>query len=116
MEVVMGIFPTCWELEAMDGRNAEDGAEDNNGDMYVRYVYGSLCMAHCASSLTFHRDDFSIRVPHSEMALGFKENDSRARVSSKVSRRVSTGAPSLLRGIAQIFGQIHGRICTLIGG
>ena len=72
MEVVMGIFPTCWELEAMDGRNA-DGAEDANGDIYVRYVYGSLGDM-CASSLTFHRYVFIIRpgVPHSEMALGFK--------------------------------------------
>ena len=51
MEVVMGIFPTCWELEAMDGRNA-DGAEDAIGDMYVRYVYGSLGDM-CALSLTF---------------------------------------------------------------
>jgi hypothetical protein len=74
MEVVMGTFPTCWELEAMDGRNAEDGAEDENGDMYVRYVYESLC-SNCASSLIFHRHVFSIRVPHSEMALGFEGDD-----------------------------------------
>ena len=47
MEVVMGTFPTCWELEAMDGRNAEDGAEDDNGDMYFRYVYASLHVALC---------------------------------------------------------------------
>ena len=77
----MGIFPTCWELESMDGRNAEDGAEGNNGDMYVRYVYGSLCMVHYASSFTFHRYGFSIRVPHSEMVLGFVENNHRATVS-----------------------------------
>ena len=47
MEVVMGTFPTCWELEAMDGRNAEDGAEqgaeDENVDIYVRYVCLSAC-------------------------------------------------------------------------
>ena len=64
----------------MDGRNV-DGAEDEIRDMYVRYVYGSLCMSHCASSLTLHRYVFSIRVPHSEMALGFMENDHRALVS-----------------------------------
>jgi len=54
MEVVMGTFPTCWELEAMPNYaegGAEQGAEDENGDIYVR-----------------------IRVPHSEMALGFKED------------------------------------------
>ena len=81
MEVVMGIFPTCWELEAMDGRNA-DGAEDAIGDMYVRYVYGSLGEM-CVLSLTFRRYVFSIRpgVPHSDMALGFKENEQRVLVN-----------------------------------
>ena len=43
MEVVMGTFPTCWDLEAMDGRNAEDGADDENGDMYFRYVCACCC-------------------------------------------------------------------------
>jgi hypothetical protein len=39
-EVVTGDFPTCWELEVMDNgyRSAEVGAEDENGDVYVRYV------------------------------------------------------------------------------
>jgi hypothetical protein len=38
----MESFPTCWEVEVMHngnkGRNAEDGAEDDNekGDVYVR--------------------------------------------------------------------------------
>jgi hypothetical protein len=37
-EVVTETFPTCWEVEVMDnGRNAEDGAEDDEkGDVYVR--------------------------------------------------------------------------------
>ena len=38
MEVFMGAFPTCWELEAVDNRNVEDGAEHENRDVYVRYV------------------------------------------------------------------------------
>jgi hypothetical protein len=39
-EVVTGTFPTCWELEIMDNgnRNAEGGAEHEDGDVYVRYV------------------------------------------------------------------------------
>ena len=39
-EVVTDTFPTCWEVEVMlndsKGKNAEDDAEDDEGDMYVR--------------------------------------------------------------------------------
>jgi hypothetical protein len=54
-EVVTGGFPTCWELDVMynGNRTAEDGIEDENGDVYVRYVYA--CRAARASSLTFYR-------------------------------------------------------------
>jgi hypothetical protein len=38
VEVSMGGFPTCLELEAMDNRNAEDGAKHEERDVYVRYV------------------------------------------------------------------------------
>jgi hypothetical protein len=48
VEVVTGDFPTCWEMEVMDNGRAEDG-EDENEDVYTR-----------------------IRLPRSEMALGFK--------------------------------------------
>jgi len=40
VEVVTGDFPTCWEMEVMDNGNAE-GGEDENGDVYARYVDGS---------------------------------------------------------------------------
>jgi hypothetical protein len=69
-------------------RNAEDGPEDEIGDVYVRYV-GNLL--HCravrgvASSLTFRRRRRRrrrrIRLPHSEMALSFKGNYAGAPVS-----------------------------------
>ncbi|KAH9995246.1 hypothetical protein BJV77DRAFT_942970 [Russula vinacea] len=38
--VVTGAFPTCWEVEVMynGNRAPEDGIEDDNGDVYVRYV------------------------------------------------------------------------------
>ncbi|KAI0273926.1 hypothetical protein BGY98DRAFT_107654 [Russula aff. rugulosa BPL654] len=48
VEVVTGDFPTCWEMDVMDNGSAEDG-EDENEDVYTR-----------------------IRIPRSEMALGFK--------------------------------------------
>ena len=84
VEVVVGPFPTCWELEAMDNRNvvhAEDGAKDENGDVYVRYVQRSYSMSSCASSLTFHCYVFSIRLPHSEMALSIKGDQDGEPVS-----------------------------------
>ena len=87
MEVVVGAFPTCWELEAMDNRNVvhvEDGAEDENGDVYVRYVQRSYSMSSCASSLTFNcwvTWVISIRLPHSEMALSIKGDQEGTPVS-----------------------------------
>lgn len=37
VEVVTGVFPTCWEMEVMDNGSAEDG-EDEDEDVYARYV------------------------------------------------------------------------------
>jgi len=48
VEVVTGDFPTCWEMEVMDNGSAEEG-EDETADVYAR-----------------------IRLPRSDMALGFK--------------------------------------------
>ena len=42
VEVVAGDFPTCWEMEVMDNGSAEDG-EDENADIYARYVVKSPC-------------------------------------------------------------------------
>jgi len=40
--VVPETLPTCWEIEVMDNgnrnRTAEDSIDDENGDVYVRYV------------------------------------------------------------------------------
>jgi hypothetical protein len=57
-DVVTGGFPTCWELEIMytGNRTAEDGIEDEKGDVYAR-----------------------ILLPLSEMAMSFKGNHSEAR-------------------------------------
>jgi hypothetical protein len=49
VEVVTGDFPTCWEMEVMDNGNAE-GGEDENGDVYARYV-GRVVVRPCCASL-----------------------------------------------------------------
>jgi hypothetical protein len=48
--VVTETFPTCWEIEVMDNgnrnRTAEDCIEDENGDVYVRYVQKLVALVH----------------------------------------------------------------------
>jgi hypothetical protein len=80
-EVVTGDFPTCWEMEVMDNSNAE-GGEDENGDVYAWYVNGSssTVLREFAQSL-FHCYG-RIRLPCSEMVLGFKGGYSGAPVRS----------------------------------
>ncbi len=81
VEVVTGDFPTCWEMEVMDNGSAEDG-EDENADVYARYVDKSSCCCAHANCLTLFRRHVSIRLPRSDMALGFKGGYAGAPVRS----------------------------------
>ena len=69
----------CWEMEVMDNGSAEDG-EDEDGDVYARYV--NVVMV-CRPSAQLHRHT-SIRLPHSEMALGFKGGHAGAQVRFRI--------------------------------
>ncbi|KAH9058120.1 hypothetical protein EDB87DRAFT_953047 [Lactarius vividus] len=60
-EVVAGQFPMCWDMEIMDNGSA-DNEEDGDGDVYAR-----------------------IRLPHTEMALGFNGGYAGAQVSYEFS-------------------------------
>ena len=66
----------CWEMEIMDNGSA-DNEEDSDGDIYARYVF----LLFCAASLLEPNRRISIRLPHTEMALGFNGGYAGAQVS-----------------------------------
>lgn len=64
-EVVTGDFPTCWEVEVMDNgyKNAEVGDEDENRDVYVRYVKALVDAMPCVTLPCFRVLAFGFRFP-----------------------------------------------------
>ena len=89
VEVVTGDFPTCWEMEVMDNGSAED-EEGENEDVYARYV--TACDVLPRAGLNCDRA-ISIRLPRSEMALGFKGGYAGAQVRF---RFLPSAAPFLI--------------------
>jgi hypothetical protein len=77
-EVITGDFPMCWEMEVMDNASAEDD-ENVDEDVYTRYV--SIVVMPGAARVLILIVIRSIRLPRTEMFLGFRGGFAGAQVS-----------------------------------
>ncbi len=70
----------CWEMEIMDNGSA-DNEEDGDGDVYARYVL----LLFCAAWPLKPDRRISIRLPNTEMSLGFNGGYAGAQVNHEIS-------------------------------